>query len=134
MTGGPVAAELEHALTEAEDVATLHELNAQRVRALAESGAGWFAKNLSGDFVGTCADGSRVRKAKFLELLADRLAVDAACDDIDVRPLGDVALVQGVIHCTREGVRRSSRYTDVWRRHEGRWWIVATQLTAVMEP
>jgi ketosteroid isomerase-like protein len=52
-------------------------------------------------------------------------------DEVDVRPLGDVALVHGVTHYIRDGEPASTRYTDVWQRREGRWQAVAAQLTRV---
>ena len=54
-------------------------------------------------------------------------------DEVDVRPLGDVALVHGVTHYVRNGEPASTRYTDVWRREAGRWRAVAAQLTAVAD-
>jgi hypothetical protein len=55
-------------------------------------------------------------------------------DEVDDRPVGEVALVQGVTHYTRYGSAASTRYTDVWRLHEGRWQAIAAQLTAVAHP
>ena len=52
-------------------------------------------------------------------------------DEIDVRLLGDVALVQGATHGLRNGEPRSTRYTVVWRFRDGRWQAVAVQLTSV---
>jgi ketosteroid isomerase-like protein len=52
-------------------------------------------------------------------------------DEIDVRPLGDVALVHGVTHYLRDGAPASTRYTDVWQLRDGRWLAVAAQLTRV---
>jgi hypothetical protein len=52
-------------------------------------------------------------------------------DEIDVRPLGDVALVHGVTHSVRDGSPTSIRYSDVWRLLDGRWQAVAAQLTRV---
>jgi ketosteroid isomerase-like protein len=118
-------------ILEAAAVATLHDLNAQRVRALAESDVEWLEENMTGGFICTQADGRRIGKDEFMQGTAGERIVDVACDDVDVRPLGDVALVQGVLHCTRGGVRRSTRYTDVWLLSAGRWQIVAEHLTNV---
>jgi ketosteroid isomerase-like protein len=52
-------------------------------------------------------------------------------DQIDVRPLGDVALVHGVTHFLRDGSPASTRYTDVWAARDGRWRAVAAHLTSV---
>jgi hypothetical protein len=53
-------------------------------------------------------------------------------DEVDVRPLGEVALVHGVTHYVRDGAPASTRYTDVWRFCDSRWQAVAAQLTPVV--
>jgi ketosteroid isomerase-like protein len=117
---------------EIEVVATLHRLNADYLRAVVESDADWFAEHLSDDFVCTLADGRRIDKAEFLRRTAEGSGVtDMNYDEIDVRPLGDVALVHGVTHSVRDGSPTSIRYSDVWRLLDGRWQAVAAQLTRV---
>jgi hypothetical protein len=39
--------------------------------------------------------------------------------------------VHGVTNYTRDGSPMSRRYTDVWRRQDGRWRAVAAQITPV---
>ena len=120
------------ATAELDAVATLHDLNAHYIRAFVESDTAWYSEHLSDDFVCTLADGRRIDKAAFLELNAARPGVaDVTYDEIDVRPLGDVALVHGVTHYTRDGSSASTRYTDVWQARDGRWRAVAAQLTPV---
>ena len=121
------------ATAEAEAVATLHELNAHYIRAFVESDTEWYREHLSDDFVCTLANGRRIDKDEFLERNAGGPGVtDVMYDEIDVRPLGDVALVHGVTSYTREGSPMSRRYTDVWRRRDGRWRAVAAQVTPVV--
>jgi ketosteroid isomerase-like protein len=126
-------ADLVAAATEqAEAVATLHELNAQYIRAFVESDTDWYEENLSEDFVCTLADGRRIEKAEFLRRTEEGPGVtNVTYDQIDVRPLDDVALVHGVTHYRRDGVSASTRYTDIWRLRDGRWQAVAAQLTSV---
>lgn len=117
---------------EIEVVASLHGLNADYLRAVAESDTDWFAQYLSDDFVCTLADGGRIDKAEFLRRTTEGWGVsDMSYDEVDVRPLGDVVLVHGVTHSIRDGSPVSIRYTDVWRMLEGRWRVVAAQLTRV---
>jgi ketosteroid isomerase-like protein len=117
---------------EAEVVGTLHELNAHYIRAFVESDTTWYSENLSDDFVCTLADGRRIDKTEFLRRNAEGPGVtDVTYDEIDVRPLGDVALVHGVTHYIRDGARASTRYTDVWQSRDGQWLAVAAQLTRV---
>lgn len=120
------------ATDEAEAVATLHDLNAQYIRAFVESDTDWYDENLSEDFVCTLADGRRIGKAEFLRRTQEGPRVtNITYDQVDVRPLGDLALVHGVTHYTRDRAPASTRYTDVWRLHDGRWQAVAAQLTSV---
>jgi ketosteroid isomerase-like protein len=117
---------------EADAVAALHGLNAQYIRAFVESDTAWYDGNLSDDFVCTLADGRRINKSEFLQRNARGPAViDVSYDEIDVRPLGDAALVHGVTHYVRNGMPASTRYTDVWHFRDGRWQAVAAQLTSV---
>jgi ketosteroid isomerase-like protein len=117
---------------EAEVVGTLHELNAHYIRAFVESDTTWYSENLSEDFVCTLADGRRIDRTEFLRRNAEGPGVtDVTYDEIDVRPLGDVALVHGVTHYVRDGARASTRYTDVWQSRDGQWLAVAAQLTRV---
>lgn len=129
------AAELDRvaaAVSEAEAVATLHDLNAQYIRAFVESDRAWYSEYLSEDFLCTLADGRRINKAEFLRRTDEGPGVTGVTyDEVDVRPLGDVALVHGVTHYIRDGAPASTRYTDVWQLHDGRWHAVAAQLTRV---
>lgn len=120
------------ATDEAEMVATLHRLNADYIRAFVESDTAWYDDHLTADFVCTLADGRRIDRAEFLRRTAEGPGVvNVSYDEVDVHPLGDVALVHGVTHYVRGGSPVSTRYTDVWRRRGGRWQAVAAQLTRV---
>jgi ketosteroid isomerase-like protein len=116
---------------EIEAVATLHRLNGDYLRAVAESDTDWFDEHLSDDFVCTLAHGQRINKAEFLQRTARGGVSNLTYDEIDVRPLGDFALVHGVTHSIRDDSPMSIRYTDVWRLLDGRWQAVAAQLTRV---
>jgi ketosteroid isomerase-like protein len=121
------------ATAEAEAVAALHELNAHYIRAFIESDTDWYDRNLTDDFVCIRGDGRRIDKAEFLRITAEGPGVtDVTVDDIDVRPLGDVALVHGVTSYTHAGSPMSRRYTDVWLRRDGRWLAAAGQITPVV--
>jgi ketosteroid isomerase-like protein len=120
---------------EDEAVAALHDLNAQYIRAFIESDTAWYNEHLGVVFVCSLADGRRINKAEFLRRTEEGPGVkNVTYDEIDVRPLGDAALVHGVTHYTREGAPASTRYTDVWQLRAGRWLAVAAQLTSVAKP
>jgi ketosteroid isomerase-like protein len=123
------------ALTEAETVAILHRLNADYVNAFARSDTDWYSEHLCEDFVCTLAEGRRINKSEFLRQIREGSTVSrVTCDEVDVHPLGDVALVHGITHYTRDGARTSTRYTHVWQLRNGRWRAVAAQLTRVTNP
>ena len=118
---------------EAEAVCELHRLNEHYIRAFVEADVAWYDEHLSADFTCSLADGRRIGKGEFLERVAAGPGViDVTYDDVDVRPLGDVALIHGVTHYVREGSPSSTRYTDVWRYQGGRWLAIAAQITAVV--
>jgi ketosteroid isomerase-like protein len=117
---------------EAEAVCELHRLNAHYIRAFVESDVAWYDEHLSADFTCSLADGRRIGKAEFLVRVANGPGVtQVTYDEVDVRPLGDVALVHGVTHFVRNGMPAATRYTDIWERRDRRWRAVAAQLTAV---
>lgn len=129
-------AEIADAATrEAEAVAALHDLNADSIRAFVEGDAAWYREHLAADFVCTLADGRRIDRTEFLRRADEgRGVTDVTYDEVDVRPLGDVALVHGVTHYRRDGAPASTRYTDVWQLCGGRWQAVAAQFTRVAGP
>ncbi len=120
-------------VAEAAVVAMLHRLNAEYLRAFVHADTAWYDEHLSDDFVCILADGRRIDKTEYLRRNTKRLRVsDVTFDEIDVRPLGTVVLVQGVITQRVRGARTSTRYTDVWCIREGRWQAVAAQFTQVI--
>jgi hypothetical protein len=111
-------------------IAALHLLNSEFVRACGESDLVWYGEHLGADFVCTLADGERVSRDEFLrrtelEPRAERIG----CDDVDVRLLGDVALVHGVMYRLSTGAVALTRYTTVWQSRRARWHVVAAQFT-----
>jgi ketosteroid isomerase-like protein len=117
----------------AEARAEEHRLNAHYIRAFVEADVAWYDEHLNADFTCSLADGRRIGKAEFLERVAAGPGVtEVTYDEVDVRPLGEVALVHGVTHYVRGGSPASTRYTDVWRYQRGRWLTIAAQLTAVV--
>lgn len=114
-------------------VAALHDLNAQSMRAFTEGDTAWYWEHLSDDFVCTLEDGRRVNRDEFLDLRSgeDRWPGQVTCDEVDVRVLGDTAIVQGVMHVLNDDDCELIRYTHVWRRRWGVWQAVAAHLTRV---
>jgi hypothetical protein len=125
--------DLTAALCEAEVVAALHRLNALYIRALAEADSAWLSEHLSDDFFCTLTDGRRVGKIKYLRRIEQMRGMRGlTVDEIDVRPLGEVAVVQGVIHGASDDSSVLDRYTHVWQLRNRRWRAVVAHITRVV--
>jgi hypothetical protein len=117
---------------EAEMVASLHQLSARAVYALARSDESWSRKHLSDDFVCTLPDGRRLDRPQLLQESAERRPIESlACDEVGVRPLGRMGIVHGVVHSGHAGSLTSTRFTHVWLVRDGRWQLVAAHLSHV---
>jgi ketosteroid isomerase-like protein len=113
------------------DLAALTALNRDYVRSVAMSDAGRFEEILAPDFLCANSDGSLLDRAAFLAHVARPTQIsELQAHDVDVRLLGDVAIVHArTTFRHRDGRPGASRYTDVWARRQGRWLAVAAQVT-----
>src|SRR6476469_1807882 len=103
------AAVAEARAEEAEAVCELHRLNAHYIRAFVESDVTWYDEHLSADFTCSLVDGRRIGKQEFLVRVENGPRVtQVTYDEVDVLPLGDVALVHGVTHYVRDGIPSST--------------------------
>src|SRR5262245_41037102 len=122
-----------HAQTElqASDLEALRELNQSFIRSVRTSDAGWFDRNLAGDFLNSNADGTLVDRAAFLRQIAAPCPVaNFDVEDVRIRILGDAAIIHGRTTYTKpDGRPAAGRYTDVWVRQSGRWVCVAADVT-----
>ena len=101
------------------------------IQAVRTSDVGWFAARLGADFQCSLPDGALIDRERFLERAARPLDVtDLQVHDVNVRLLGDVAIVHARTSYTApDGRRGAGRYTDVWARRDGRWLAVAAHFT-----
>jgi ketosteroid isomerase-like protein len=90
-----------------------------------------FDEILADDFVCSNPDGSLVDRAGFLEQTARSVTISGlAAHDVDVRLLGDVAIIHArTTYTLADGRPGTGRYTDVWARRDGRWLAVAAHVT-----
>ena len=90
-----------------------------------------FDEILADDFVCSNPDGSLVDRARFLEQTARPVTIsNLAAHDVDVRLLGDVAIIHArTTYTLADGREGAGRYTDVWARRDGRWLAVAAHVT-----
>ena len=113
------------------DLETLVALNRDYIDSVQRGDVRRFDEILADDFVCSNPDGSLVDRALFLEQTARPVTIsDLAAHDVDVRVLGDVALIPARTSYTlADGREEAGRYTDVWARRDGRWLAVAAHVT-----
>jgi uncharacterized protein (TIGR02246 family) len=115
----------------AEERDALIALNRDYVRSVQQGDVGRFDEILAEDFVCSNPDGSLVDRAGFLAQTARPVTIaDLEAHDIDVRVLGDVAIIHArTTYTLPDGKQGAGRYTDVWARRDGRWLAVAAHVT-----
>jgi ketosteroid isomerase-like protein len=116
---------------DAGDLETLIALNRDYIESVQHSDVRRFDEILADDFVCSNPDGSLVDRAGFLEQTERPVTIaDLAAHDVDVRLLGDVAIIHArTTYALPDGREGSGRYTDVWERRDGRWLAVAAHVT-----
>ena len=114
-----------------QDRDTLIALNRDYVESVQRGDVGRFDEILAEDFVCSNPDGSLVDRAGFLAQTARPVRIaDLEAHDVDVRVLGDVAIIHARTTFTlADGRPGAGRYTDVWARRNGRWLAVAAHVT-----
>jgi ketosteroid isomerase-like protein len=113
------------------DLETLRELNRDYIRSVQTSDVRRFDEILAPDFLCTNPDGSLVDRDGFLAQTARPAGITGLeAHDVDVRILGDVAIIHARTTYTRpDGQPGAGRYTDVWARRGARWLAVAAHVT-----
>ena len=116
---------------DAGDLQTLIDLNRDYIDSVQHGDIGRFDEILADDFACSNPDGSLVDRAGFLEQTARPVTIaDLVAHDVDVRLLGDVAIIHArTTYTLADGREGSGRYTDVWARRDGRWLAVAAHVT-----
>jgi len=115
----------------AQDRDALIALNRDYVHSVQQGDVRRFDEILADDFVCSNSDGSLVDRAGFLAQTARPVTIaDLEAHDVDVRILGDVAIIHGrTTYTLPDGGQGTGRYTDVWARREGRWLAIAAHVT-----
>jgi ketosteroid isomerase-like protein len=112
------------------DLETLQALNRDYISSVQNGDTKRFDEILSDDFLNTNPDGSLVDKRGFLEQIAPPVKIrDLACHDVNVRLMGDFAIVHACTTYTLpDGRPGKGRYTDIYARRDGRCLCVAAQV------
>jgi ketosteroid isomerase-like protein len=113
------------------DLETLLGLNHDYIESVQQGDVRRFDEILADDFVCSNPDGSLVDRAAFLEQTARPATIAGlAAHDVDVRLLGDVAIIHArTTYTLADGRPGTGRYTDVWARRNGQWLAVAAHVT-----
>jgi len=113
------------------DLDVLGDLNRAYIDSVQGSDVARFRELLAEDFLCSNPDGSLVDRDRFLEQTARPVTITGLeAHDVDIRILGNVAIVHGrTTYTLADGSPGSGRYTDVWERREGRWLAVAAHVT-----
>jgi ketosteroid isomerase-like protein len=106
-------------------------LNRDYVQSVQRGDVGRFDEILAEDFLCSNPDGSLVDRAGFLAQTARPVTIaDLEAHDVDIRVLGDVAIIHArTTYTLPDGRQGAGRYTDVWARRDGRWLAVAAHVT-----
>jgi ketosteroid isomerase-like protein len=115
----------------AHDRDALIALNRDYVQSVQQGDVRRFDEILAADFVCSNPDGSLVDRDGFLAQTARPVTIaDLEAHEVDVRVLGDVALIHArTTYTLPDGRQGAGRYTDVWARRDGRWLAVAAHVT-----
>ena len=112
------------------DLETLVALNSDYIASVQNSDVKRFDEILSDDFLNTNPDGSLVDRTGFLKQIAPKAKIsNLACDDVNIRVMGDFAIIHARTSYTLpDGRQGSGRYTDIWAKRGGKWLCVAAQV------
>jgi ketosteroid isomerase-like protein len=112
------------------DHETLLALNADYIHSVQHGDVRRFSEILADDFLCSLPDGTLVDRARFLERTAQPVTIaNLQAHDVNVRLMGDFAIIHARTTFTVDGRGASGRYTDIWARRNGRWQAVSAHVT-----
>ncbi|MES2300275.1 MAG: nuclear transport factor 2 family protein [Pseudomonadota bacterium] len=113
------------------DADAVRAMNDQYIRAWRMHDMDWFRANLADDFVCIGPDGAVLSKQAFVDYPDQGANVASAhLEDLSVRVFGGSAVVSARnVVSWKNGKRSATRYTDSYVKVDGRWRVVAAQLT-----
>jgi ketosteroid isomerase-like protein len=117
-----------------DDRTVLARLNDEYVRSVLTSDAKRFDQILAPDFRNTNPDGTILDRGGFLAQVAKPSNLKSlACEDVEIRIVGATAIIHArTVYETSDGRSGSGRYTDIWRKQDGRWLAVAAHVTRLV--
>jgi ketosteroid isomerase-like protein len=122
-----------------DDLAVLHTLNENYVKAFREADVGWYDAHLASDYVVVSGDGSLHDRAGALaDFATPSFAMHIKTfpvDRVNIRRFGDVALIHAEnAYELKDGRKGVSRYTDIWHKQSEHWRCIAAHITVHRAP
>jgi len=122
-----------------DDLDVLRTLNESYVKAYREADVAWYDAHLAPDYVVAAGDGSfHDRSAALANFAQPSFATymkTFPVDKVNIRRFDDVALIHAEnAYELKDGRKGVSRYTDIWRKQNGRWRCIAAHITAHKPP
>ncbi|MGV9803784.1 nuclear transport factor 2 family protein [Mycobacterium sp. NPDC003449] len=111
----------------AEDLAILEQLNLDYIHSDQSNDVGRFKELLADDFI-IQIEGLTLNLDEYLVYIAKpRPFKDLAVRDVNIRILGDVALIhaRSTLTTLHDGVAKEALYTDTYQKRDGTWVCVA---------
>jgi len=109
---------------------TLVMLNEDYIRSVQLGDVKRFSEILADDFLCSLPDGSLIDRGRFLERTAQPVTIaNLQAHEVNVRLMGDFAIIHARTSYTIDGRAASGRYTDVWARRDGQWLAVSAHVT-----
>ena len=117
-----------------DDIEVLRELNASYVEAFRNADVAWYAAHLAPDYVVVSSDGSIKDRAAALADFARPVYAEHIksfpVDKVRIRRFDDIALVHAEnAFEMKDGRVGVNRYTDIWRKRDGKWQCIAAHIT-----
>jgi ketosteroid isomerase-like protein len=122
-----------------DDIEVLRQLNESYVDAFRRSDIAWYDAHLAEDFRVFSGDGSHNDRATALANFAKPTFATSMksfpVDDVRIRRFGDIAIIHAEnSYELKDGRKGVSRYTDVWRKKDGRWLCILAHINVYKAP
>jgi ketosteroid isomerase-like protein len=135
-----VALTVQATAQESPDAAQIRALESQITNSYKLRQVESLATLLDEDFVITFEDGTTLSKTGYVSFMAspaDRIDV-AEMSDLKIRVHGTTAVVTGIYHergdTKSEAYDYHDRFTDVWKKKNGRWRLIASHYAVPLKP
>lgn len=124
---------------EGDDLAVLRALNDRYVDSFRKADVDWYAAHLAPGYLVTFGDGSFHDRAAALADFSipyfEKNIASFPVDDVKIRVFGELAIIHAENdYRLKDGRKGINRYTDIWRKIDGRWMCVSAHITVYKPP